>query len=159
MVLARRCTIVLVTLTTALAATAALAQATGTSVQAAVRGQDKAIAANPTIRKVLKGGAPKSLPQAIKLFTTLERKLGHAAVVVSQATATTAQDKTGQTDWVAAARLEAKAFSQVVTEFKDLERHDKAAAKREAQVARKTYIATSKLTAKADAELGLPAGA
>lgn len=141
------------------ALSAGLAQGSTMSVQAAVRAQDTAIAASPTIKKLLRGDTPKSLPAAIKLFSTLENKLRHAAGVVGKASATTAQDRAGQRDWVKAARTEVTAFSQYVVAFRDLERHARAAAKREGRTAQRTLVTSSKLTTKADGELGLPAGA
>lgn len=52
-----------------------------------------------------------------------------------------------------------KALSQFVVAFTDLEHHHKAAAKKEAKSAAKTFTVASKLTATADSDLGLPAGA
>lgn len=160
MSLMKRCTLSLAVAVATLAPTAAMAQASTPSVQKAIRSQDKAVLESAAVKKILTTGqvSKAQLPKIITLFGALERKLSHAATVVSKASAPTAADKTGQTDWVTAKRMAAKAIGMYVVAFKDVEHNHKAAANTEGKKAIKLIIAADKLILKADKALKLPVG-
>ncbi len=85
------------------------AQAGAANVVQVIEAQDKIIKADPALaalanfEKVKTAAAARKLIPQIRSFVV---KVEHAATVVSQASATSAQ-KLGQTDWVAGARDEA----------------------------------------------------
>ena len=173
----RRWTISATAVTAAFVTAAAGAQAS-TSVQAAIKRQDKSIAQSAAAKKIITAGqvSKSQISAVIKEFDGLAAKLDRAAGVVAKASAATAQDKTGQTDWVTGARDEAKGLAQFVVAFKAIEHGQKAAAEAQQKAAaeaaaqkaaeakaaveaqQKTFTTASKLDVKADTALHLPAG-
>ena len=160
MLVLRRCTISLVTLALVLAGMATVAQANDASVRATIKAQTRAINQSPQLKGLLKGTKIKlsQAPQLIKLCHALAGKLDHAAGVVAQTTASTAQGRLGKTNWVKGARGLAHGFSQLETALKDLEHGNKSAGQTEAASALKTIANANALGVKADHELKLSTG-
>ena len=134
------------------------AAASTTPVVSAIKAQDKVIRANPEYKQLknFKITTAKQAKATIPKLHTLARTIDTAATKVSQSSATTAQTA-GKTDWVNAARDEAKGIDQIATALNEAVSGKKAAAKTTLTRAIKTVDSGDALAAKADKALGLPA--
>lgn len=143
-----------------LATSAGVAQASAPRVQTAIRAQDKRVLESRAVRKILATGqvTRAELPKIIVEFGSLQRKLDHAAFVVSRSSAPTARDRIGRTEWVAGKRIAARAIGDYIVAFKDVEHGHRAAARTEGVRAAKLIIAADRLIIRADRTLRLPIG-
>ena len=133
------------------------AQASATNVRTAVQRQTREVTNSPAARR-LRAATASNASQARKLVGPLEayeRRLHRAATDVSHASTSSSTQRTARTDWVSGIRDDARAFGQLATAFRDLERGDKTGARREVANAKRTALAADKLVLRADSKLKL----
>lgn len=136
---------------------AGAAQAATPSVTTAIKGQDKAVKDSAVFKslKNVKVNTPAQAKALIPKYKALQLKLEHAATVVSHASATGPNQKTGQTDWVGGVRELARGIGLVDTALKDAVDGNKTAAMAELVKAQKALTAGNALGTKGDKLLGL----
>jgi hypothetical protein len=83
-------------------AAAGTAEAGAMSVKTAIKAQDKVVKSSPAFQslKQIKVNTAAQVTVLIRKDRALEKKLNHAAAVVSAASATGSRQKQGQKDWV-----------------------------------------------------------
>ena len=141
-----------------LGCTAVAAQASGTTVIAAVKAQDKVVKSSAAYRglKHIKANTPAEARKLVTEFKALQGKVEHAATAVSRASASGPRQKQGQEDWVQGVRELARGLGQLDTGLQDVVNGKTAAAKAALTKAERTLSAANARGSKGDKLLGLP---
>ena len=101
--------------------TAGVAQAATPNVRTAIKTQDRIIRRSPEYAKLknISIQTPAEAAPVIKALGALHASLEHAATVVSKSSTTSARQRTGRGEWVAAARQLAHGLSQLQAALRD----------------------------------------
>jgi hypothetical protein len=157
----RRTVVPTVVALAALAGPTALAHASDTSIKAAIAKQDQALTPSKALTKFSgeKKIGVKQLPAALKVISSYEPKLVHAAKAVAAETPSSAKGRAGQKAWVAGVRQIALEYRDIEAELRALEHDNRSAAAADLKKGLAALNRGKKLLAKADKLLGLPNGA
>jgi len=138
--------------------TVGTAQASSTSVTAAIKAQDKIFKTSPAYKslKDFKLSTTAEAKKLVKEFKALRVAADHAATVVSEASASGAKQKQGQNDWVDGLREAATGMGMLNTALQDALDGKAAAAKTLLAKGQKGLDAGNALGDKGDRLLGLP---
>jgi cell division protein ZapA (FtsZ GTPase activity inhibitor) len=139
---------------------AGAAQASATTVVAAVKTQDRIVKSSAAYRglKHVTADTPQQARKLIVEFKALQRRLEHAATVVSRATATDARQRRGKADWVTGVRDLGRGIGQLDSGLTDVIKGRTAAGKALLKRANRTLAAANAIGTRGKRLLGIPAG-
>ncbi len=136
------------------------AAASATTVVAAVKTQDKIVKRSAAYNglKHLTVDTPAQARRMIVEFKALQRTVGHAATVVSRASATGARQQRGKKDWVTGVRDLGRGIGQLDTGLRDIVDHRTTAGKAMVKRSARTLAVATAIVTKGKRLLRIPAG-
>jgi len=138
---------------------AGAAQASAMTVTAAVKAQDRIVKDSAAYRslKHISANTPAEARRLVTAFRALQRKVEHAATVVSRASAVGTRQKLGQRDWVEGVRDLARGIGQLDVALEDIIHGRNAAGRSELLRAKRTLAIANAVGTRGKRLLRIPA--